>query len=125
MFSLLFSEGCGFLRLWSVKHADSLAIIGPIPQCEGIPFAQWVLVQMGWERVENMVEKVPSSQEALPILRPQDLGFRYFALAHMSLHPFLKWIVISYSQTNCYGIPSPTRELLLNPSRIKKFQSVL
>lgn len=62
MFSLLFSEGCGFLRLWSVKHADSLATIGPIPQCEGIPFAQWVLVQMGWERVEK-VEKVENGRE--------------------------------------------------------------
>lgn len=55
-----------------------------MPQREGIPFAQRVAVQMGCESVENMVEKAPSSQEALPILRHQVSGFGSSALTCMS-----------------------------------------
>lgn len=39
---------------------------------------------MGWETSENMAEKVPSSQVALPILRPQDLRFGDFPFASIS-----------------------------------------
>lgn len=39
---------------------------------------------MGRESLVNMVEKVPPSQEALPILRPQDLRFGDFPYAPIS-----------------------------------------
>lgn len=43
MFSLLFFEGCGL----AANHADSLAVMGPVPQYEGIPFQQQILMLMG------------------------------------------------------------------------------